>query len=193
MNLLKSFTLLIAIAVAGCQFNSQAVRIAPVLNPQISDIGQGRLLSIRVLDGRDSNIIGNRGVGGNIGGTISTLDGIDAQVLSTLQNAFRAKGFKIQESRRTDVPHLSVEVRGLKYGWQSGFFSNTLKVECIVKASATNSTKDFDRVFRSEKADDTNWTPTAEYNEKLVNDILSETLAKVVNDGDLLNFLARKM
>jgi uncharacterized lipoprotein YajG len=123
---------------------------------------------------------------------ITASEGLDASLLTAIQAALRTKGFRTSDTQRADAGTLAVEVRGLHYGWQSSLLGGSLKVECIIKGSATRSSKTIEKVYRAEKVADTNWTPTAEYNEKLVNDALSEALSKLLNDDELLNLLAKR-
>ena len=111
-------------------------------------------------------------------------------MLIAIQNALSQKGFEISDSENKRAAQLTVELRGLRYGWETELFGGTLKTECTIKANGRTSKGNFEQVYRVEKDADTNWTPTAEYNEKLVNAILSDALSKMLNDNELLSFLS---
>jgi uncharacterized lipoprotein len=183
--------LAILVILSGCHLQSQSVRLAPSPVIPFADVGNGSSVSVRFVDGRESNIIGLRGAGQvkEGSGTITAADGVELQMLTTIQNALRQKGFKVTDSQDKGSANLTVELRGLRYGWQTALLGATLKAECALKASGSKPTGNFEQVYRVEKIADTNWVPTAEYNEKLINDTVSEALLKMMNDGALLVFL----
>ena len=67
---------------AGCAMQSQKVKVQPTLLVSASEVGHGTPLALQVLDSRESNVIGRRGVGQAqlTSGTISAEGSIESQV-----------------------------------------------------------------------------------------------------------------
>lgn len=174
----------------GCAFNPQQANLAPRVSVQASAEGKNISVAVRVLDERPSKSLGRRGTA--YGGAAEITAGQDLAVVvqQTVVEALAKKGFKPVEFAPGVQTKLTVEVRLLEYSTSQGFWTGGVHVKGALKALAQKPSDNFEKVYRVEKEERVVVVPTAESNEALINQALSDLLGQVVDDVGLLKFLA---
>ncbi|MDB5770600.1 MAG: hypothetical protein JWM42_974 [Burkholderia sp.] len=180
----------IAVTIQGCAFNPQQANLTPTITVASSNEGKNVAVGVRVVDERPSKSLGRRGTAYGAAAEITANQDLADVVEKQVVEGLRRKGFKPVAFSATNEPRLSVEVRLLEYSTSQGFWTGGVHVKGALKAAATRSTGNYERLYRSEKEERIMVVPTAESNEKLINTALSELLNQVLEDANLFKFLA---
>src|SRR5215813_6014015 len=101
--------LLVGLA-GGCAFVNQKATLRPQVTVASSSIGAGKTLALSVADERTKGVIGRRGVGGGMGGSITTDQDVAALVRTQLADGLQRNGFAVTAAA-ADPRRLNVEVR----------------------------------------------------------------------------------
>jgi len=182
---------LLVFSLAGCAYIDQNLRVTPQVAIEQENIGNGKQVALRVVDDRDQQLIGKRGVQYFPGGKIST----NQDLAEVLKNAFiiglRRKGFEPVGENDSNLL-IKAELRSLSYETSMGFFTGGNIGTAVLKVIASQpSGKTYEKTYRSEKEIRTAFIGSQETNAKVVNDALADALNKVFEDRELLVFLAQ--
>jgi uncharacterized lipoprotein YajG len=183
--------LLLIISLGGCAYIDQNLRIDPQFTVSSEGIGNGKKIALRVIDDRDKQLIGKRGVQYMPGGKITTKQDLVDVLKGALSDGLRKKGF--EPVGVNDSPlSMKGELRSLEYTTSMGLWTGGNIGTAVVKIIATDpSGKTYERTYRSEKEIRTAFVGSQETNAKVVNEALSDTIKKVFEDKELLQFLAQ--
>ncbi len=178
------------ILLSGCAYIDQNLRVTPQLYVTETNIGQGKQVALRVIDDRDEQLIGKRGVQYLPGGKIST----DQDLAEVLKESFRdglcKKGFVVVGEDESNLL-MKAELRSLEYITSMGFWTGGNIGTAVVKIIATKpSGKTYEKTYRSQKEVRTAFVGSQETNAKVVNGALTDTMNKVFEDRELFKFLA---
>ncbi|MCK5656175.1 MAG: hypothetical protein KAI03_07790 [Candidatus Aureabacteria bacterium] len=168
---------------------SQTVEFAPDVRVLGSNIGKGREVLITVKDERTKKILGRRGSGFGPAASITTTQDLPKIILKRVKSALKAYNFKPVESGSISRS-LSVEIRAVEYDTSMGFASSGVHVRASLKADGKNGVSVFEKFYRAEKDKRIIIVPTAKSNAKFINEVLSQALENLINDQELLDFLA---
>ncbi|PKM08505.1 MAG: hypothetical protein CVV14_03760 [Gammaproteobacteria bacterium HGW-Gammaproteobacteria-4] len=175
---------------SGCAFNSQTARLAPTVNVQNSNEGNGVSVAVRVVDERTSKSLGHRGTAYGAAAEITAEQDVAVVVHEQLVTGLQKKGFNVVDYAADASPRLTVEVRGLEYSTSQGFWTGGVKIESALKVQAVRGTESFDQMYRSNKEERVVVVPTAATNEQWINSSLSDVLNQLFGDIGLFRFLA---
>jgi uncharacterized lipoprotein YajG len=180
------FIFLFTIFLAGCAYTPHKTNL--LINAPVSstDIGSGTKISIRVIDDRDSQIIGKRGVG-NLGANITASD-LMPIITSAIDNGFKSKKFEIVSKDNSDV-HLVVKLRAFKYLISQGFFTGGEDISVVINANSRNGSKEFEQTYRYSNEERKVFIPDGSGLNDDLNAALNSTLTQLLNDKELDNFL----
>lgn len=179
------------IAVSGCAFNPQQASLNPTLNIASSNIGSNSNVYIEVLDERSSKSLGRRGTAYGSAAEITSKEELSAVVKREIQKGLITKGFAITDRASANTV-LIVEVRDLNYTTSQGFWTGGVHIKGAFKGRAKNLVSEMEKMYRYEKEERIMIIPTAETNEKWINEALTATLNKLLGDAELMQFLAKK-
>jgi uncharacterized lipoprotein YajG len=178
-------------SLSGCAYIDQNLSVKPDLSFSSDNIGGGKKIALRVVDDRDDQLIGKRGVQYMPGGKISTDQDLVEVLKNALSDGLRKKGF---EPVGENDPSLSmkVELRSLAYTTAMGFWTGGNIGTAVIKIIATEpSGKTYEKTYRSQKEIRTAFVGSQETDAKVVNGALSEAINKIFEDKELLKFLAQ--
>lgn len=176
------------ILVSGCHFVPQQIKIAPNINVIQDNIGSSSDLYVEVVDDRDSEIIGNRGLN-KIGADITASPTLIQDLKSSIEGGLRSRGFNIIHNKNGSTKSIRIEVRKLEYEILSEILVSKVRVEFAIKAYAKNDKNTFDKIIRTTKDEIPSFTTTAEMNERVLNEGVSEGIAKLISDNEIIEFL----
>lgn len=193
MNFLMHKLLILALCafVSGCAFNPQKANVAPTVAVMASNEGKGVSVAVRVVDERPSKSLGRRGTAYGAAAEITSVQEISFIVQREIGDALKKKGYSVVEYRDALNPRLSVEVRLLQYSTSQGFWTGGVQIQSALKANATNGVRTYEKMYRSEKEERVMVVPTAETNERWINDALSDVLNQLLNDSRLFSVLQK--
>jgi len=177
---------------AGCAFNPQTANIAPTVAVMASSEGRGVTVGVRVVDERPSKSLGRRGTAYGAAAEITAAQDIATIVQKEIIEGLKKKGFSALDYSDSANPKLSVEVRLLEYSTSQGFWTSGVNIKAALKAIAVKSGKTYEKMYRTDKEERVVVVPTAETNEKWINDALTEVLRQLLDDHGLIAFLAEE-
>ena len=175
--------------VSGCAFNPQKANVSPTVAVMASSEGKGVSVAVRVVDERPSKSLGHRGTAYGAAAEITSVQEISLIVQREITNALQKKGFSVVDYVDSANPRLTVEVRLLEYTTSQGFWTGGVQIKGALKAIATNQARTYDKMYRSEKEERVMVVPTAETNERWINEALSDVLNQLLNDNSLFSVL----
>jgi len=175
----------------GCAYIDQNLRVTPQVSIAQENIGQGKKVALRVVDDRDEQLIGKRGLQYFPGGKIST----DQDLVEVIRDAFikglHDKGFELVGENESNLL-VKAELRSLAYTTVMGLWTGGNVGTAVVKVIANQpSGKTYERTYRSQKQIRSFFVGSQETNTKVVNQALTDALNKVFEDKELLKFLAQ--
>lgn len=185
---------LIAIATVlftGCAFNPQKANITPNVSILGSSEGNGVEIVVRVTDERPSKSLGRRGTAYGAAAEITAAQDLAAVAQKEIIAGLRKKGFAAMDGEAGTKAKLAVEVRLLEYTTSQGFWTGGVHIKGALKAIASKNGKNYENMYRSEKEERVMVVPTAETNEKWINDALTDVLTQLLNDKGLAMFLSQ--
>src|SRR5690349_5242498 len=178
-------------AVTGCEFVDQKARFDPALRVTSSNLGAGRRVVVGVVDERPRSLIGRRGAGGSIGGSITTDQDLAELVRGKVAEGLQQYGFAPISADGTEAPRMNVELRFLEYELAVGFWTGSVNTRAALKAICRNGTDTYEHLYRAEGKRGAFVVPSADKNEMLLNQTLSEALNGMLADQQLVGCLAR--
>ncbi|MDD4899783.1 MAG: YajG family lipoprotein [Candidatus Omnitrophica bacterium] len=182
--------LLLILSLGGCAYIDQNLCIEPQLQVADANIGQGKKVVLKVIDDRDEQLIGKRGNQFVPGGKISTKQDLAEILEKSMVDGLRKKGFDPVKNDELGNS-LKVELRSLEYNTSMGLWTGGNIGTSVVKITATQpSGKNYEKTYRSQKEIRTAFVGSQETNAKVINGALANTLDKVFEDRELLDFLA---
>jgi len=161
--MLKTVLLIICCAgLVSCAYTPQTARLEPNVNIATSSEGKGATVSVKVVDERPEDTIGHRGAA-------ALFKGAEISLNQDLEKLFQ-----------TEIYYTS-----------TGFWTGGVHTKAAVKAMANVEGDSYENFYRVENEKRVVIVPTAEANEKLINEILNDILKKLFDDSELINFLAK--
>jgi uncharacterized lipoprotein YajG len=186
----QSLVLLAALAAGGCAWTSQELHVRPAPHPPPISVGEGRAVSLDVVDTRGTAVIGRRafGVGG---GKILVGDDLVGVVRDELSRGLRQLGFKPKERLEPGAARLRVEIRQISYSVTQGMAVAVLHVGVAIHASCTGGNGDLlERLYDGEDDEHLVVAQSASQNEHYVSDALTQALEQLLRDDALTGCLA---
>jgi len=187
----KHILLVLPILLSGCVFSPQTVKLAPTISVAETALGSGLTVAVTVVDERPDQVIGKRGVGG-AGADIKSAEKVDVVVQNSIVAGLKRKGFNVVGTGEAAGANLAVEVRFLQYSLSTGFWSGGVNVKVALKAVASRNGKSYDHLYRIDHEQRVQLAPSAETNEKWINDALSQAIQQLLDDGALIGTLSQK-
>ena len=174
---------------SGCAFNPQKANVSPTVAVMPSSEGKGGSVAVRVIDERPSKSLGHRGTAYRAAAEITSAQELSFIVQREISAALQKKGFSVIEYADDANPRLTVELRLLEYTTSQGFWTGGVQIKGALKAIAANGSRTFEKMYRSEKEERIVMVPTAETNERWINESLNDVLNQLLNDNILFSVL----
>ena len=192
-KIISTSIVIVALLVSGgCAFKPQKANIAPTVSVMASSEGNGVAVAVRVSDERPSKTLGRRGTAYGAAAEITAAQDIAVVVQKEIIDGLKKKGFTTVDGNGTSNTKLSVEVRLLEYSTSVGFWTGGVNIKGALKAVAGKNGKVYEKMYRTDKEERVVVVPTAETNEEWINDALSEVLRQLLDDKELMMFLANE-
>ena len=196
IKLLRTSAALLFVALAtGCAiYTPQTVVIEPTVEVPASNIGEGRNVSVYVVDERTKTELGRRGLSES-GGAITTEQDLAAVFQASIVENLNTMGFNaVSVNVGTAGPGsslLRVDIRSLEYEKSAGFFGTfDVITRGAMKVTATRDARSYDHLYRADEEKDVGMvTPGADSNTQMINATVSAVLQELFNDVALFRFL----
>jgi len=194
IKLLRTSAALLFVALAtGCgHLISQTVVIEPTVEVPASSIGEGRNVSVYVVDERNQTELGRRAVRG--GGVITTEQDLAAVFQASIVENLNTMGFNaVPVNVGTAGPGsslLRVDIRSLEYEvFYGGIGAGDAQTQGAMKVTATRDARSYDHLYRVEAEKRLRLVPGADSNTQMINATVSAVLQELFNDVALFRFL----
>jgi uncharacterized lipoprotein YajG len=194
---LRLIVVLLAVALAACGYKVQTVEFQPQVTTPASNAGAGRTLSLSVVDDRPDITIGYRqGSLGRTAGAIRTDQDLPEVVRAAIADGLSRMQFRVVPLGQPADASLKVELRQLEYQSSSGVLTegaharSALKATAVRRPGAAGTAYLYERLYRAESEMQSVLPPTASDNRALLNAILSTTIQQLLDDPELIGFLA---
>jgi uncharacterized lipoprotein len=188
-NMYRPLLLLTAALLLGaCAFTPQKVTLQPMLSVTGSEIGKGKLISLRVVDERPKQVLGHRGTAYGAAAEITTDQDVSEVVRNKVSEGLRANGFDVVTGANS-LFSMKVEIRLIEYTTSQGMWTGGIHTKAALKVICKNGTREYENIYRQENEERIMVVPTAERNEEFINKVVSQTLDKIFQDAELMRFL----
>ena len=181
---------MLLVLTSGCAFTPQTAALKPDIQTTIPSVGNGRTVFLNVADERPRSTLGTRGAG--MGADITVQGDLKNIVETAIANGLQSQGFEITFDKPSDSRELRVEIRNLDYRVTLGFFVDTLRTECGLKAVCIiGSNRPYEHLYLGEHQESLMVYPSAEANEKYLNIALSKAINSLLQDPLLIQSLTQ--
>lgn len=183
--------LLAAVLMPACALSPQTIQISPDLIPDGIKPVSGVTLALDVHDGRQNRVVGYRG-GVYTTASITTRENVaDAiraevsRVLTGLGVSIVAKGAPADISLDLDLQQLTYTAKQEKILWKAS-------VVAVINARVSVGSKSVSNNFEDQLSREFATTPSMFDNAKLINDVVSKLLQRVIEDESLTKPLSAR-
>lgn len=192
-HLLFGLVAALGVALVGCAHSPQQLRPQPKLTSALVAVGQGQPVVVRVVDGRQSPVLGTRG------GLYPETSAISVQgqdVLPRLQAeaeaAVRLLGFT-PSANAYNAPQLTLTLADLKYqSPKEGSYVTEADISASIRADVQNSARRYSGRYGASLNQRFGMAPNQETNTKLVSDVLSDALTRAFKDPTIGQMLGQQ-
>ena len=173
---------------SACAFTPHEVSITAEAATTPSSIGDGVSVAFSVVDDRDDLVVGQRGVG--MQGADITANGLIPAVEKELKEGIEAKGFRVISMGEAADADFTANLRAFKFFIESGFWTGAENTNVAIRVEAKKGNRDFKRMYRSDSENRAMVVPTGEAIDAKLNAALTDVLTKILEDEELMKFLA---
>lgn len=173
----------------GCAWIPQTARIQ--VSPRVapSTEGRGVTFAVEVLDRRLTTKLGHRGVDSE-NAAITSVQNISVLVRDALVAGYVKKGFNAAVHEGEPGRVLTVELSKLEYTTDMDFWKGIVMTEAVLNATTFKSGVRFQQIYMGRRKETTVEAPRAKTNERLLNEAITEATKSLLDDPNLLRFLA---
>ncbi|MDX1657160.1 MAG: YajG family lipoprotein [Candidatus Competibacteraceae bacterium] len=173
----------------GCALSPQTVALTPRVDAPAPVIGGGRSLALEVVDARSSPVFGSRG-GVYKTALITSRTPVDQVVREALAERLTASGFRVVDPDQPSPLGLSVTIERVDYRASGQPLVNQVRLEAEIRARARSGGRELTGHYRSSLTRQVLKAPDEAANERLIDQLLGEVLARLLRDAALQELLA---
>ena len=181
--------ILSSILLTSCAFTPHDVAITAEVPYTSSSVGDGVTLALQVIDDRDDVVVGQRGAGMQ-GADITAKDIIPA-LERELKKGLEAKGFEALSAQSDADAGFKARLRAFKFFIEMGFWTGAENTSVVINIEAKKRGKTFERSYRVNTEERGIVVPEGTAIDQKLNAALSEVLAKIMRDAELMSFLTQ--
>ena len=171
----------------GCAVTPQEAVLSPSVSVLGSSIGDTLPVVLEVVDERPGELAGQRaGVGAQI-----MLADVKSPAEKGIQKGLEGNGFKLVAHPAQISRRLRVEVRAVEIRVTRGFMTLGYFPRAAIKVVAKNAGQTYEKFYRAEKEERSLAVHTEIANNRLLSEVFSTVLNQIVNDKQLMQFLAQ--
>ncbi len=173
---------------AGCALSPQVISVQPALDTAaLPQDGASKTLALNVADVRANAIVGYRG-GVYDTATITLAEATTAQIQGGLATALAARGFAVESAGSPSTVTLHVELAELRYQVTQGQVTRTVEVTSTLRARSQAGEVTRTGEYRDTRTQEFVKPPSGSENERLINEVLSAALQRLVADAELFKY-----
>ncbi|MBF0376288.1 MAG: hypothetical protein HQK72_02280 [Desulfamplus sp.] len=182
---------------AACADKPQVVKLVPDIPVIESNQGNGKMITVKVIDKRPNNVIGYR-TSSTVtnGGEITLSQSLEKLVLYESIKGLIKKGFNPLVAKPNDAPTLTIDIQEFKYYTSTSQWTGAVHTKATLRAMVnlnnSNLTKRFyENTYTVNNEKRNVVVTTAAQNEKIINEMLNDVMRKLLDDNELIEFMGR--
>lgn len=176
----------IAVTLTACALSPEIISIEPQLSVTKRAVEPPLALSLSVVDSRPDNVIGTRGGIYADTSTITPAGDVAQPIYEALVKALGETGLTVAPNA---ARRMTVEVTQLSYAATGAPYVRSVKIAASVKVTGESGLRRYTSEYRSSESKDVLKPPNVEETERLINNVLSKALGRLVEDQALLSFM----
>lgn len=188
-QLLAVFTL-VSLTLSGCALSPQQLEPQPLVNGPLQAVGQGQPVSVNVVDGRTSPVLGTRG---GLYPETSSISVNGQTLLPRLQAqadaGTRLLGFT-PSANALNAPQITLTLVELSYqSPKEGTYVTEANIRAVFRADVQNQGRRYSGRYSASLNQRFGMAPNEATNSKLVSEVLSDALSRVFKDPSIAQAL----
>lgn len=185
----KIIVLLAVYLLAACAHSPQQLIIKPVIDSSGERYGNSRAVVVTVEDARPSKEIGSRGGAYEKSSIITIKNDLNDAIARAVEAKLATQGFSIN-SGSAEAATLKVVVDTLSYAIPKEGVAKKVQLEAVVLVELKAGNETYSSRYKTNSEKQTVITPTMSANEAMINQLLSDTLARIFDDPKVQAFLS---
>lgn len=183
-RLIPALLVAASLTLGGCALSPQHLELQPLVNGPFQAVGQGQPVTLTVVDGRPSPVIGTRG--GIYAGT-STISVAGQSLMPRLQAqadaGLRLLGFTPSAQSGTQMTLTLTEI---KYATpKDDSYVTEANISAVFRAEVQNNGRRYTGRYAASLNQRFGMAPNEQTNSKLVSDVVSDALSRVFRDPSI--------
>ncbi|MFZ5757675.1 MAG: YajG family lipoprotein [Pseudomonadota bacterium] len=195
MRSLKSAAIaLFAVLLPACTLSPQTIHVTPQLVIAPAAIGNGKTVSVQVIDERSDTVLGSRGGVYSKSSLIRSGNDIAEAVRLETEKGLAAQGYAVDNSLGNSskaTAAVKIVIAELSYVVPEGPVATGADMTAALRVTAEDAGGTHTANYRSTVTRKFPVAPTAGQNETWINEVLGETLARFFADQQMRAFLTR--
>ncbi|EKF74476.1 lipoprotein [Alcanivorax hongdengensis A-11-3] len=188
--MLRALTLTLLCALASaCALSPQQIDVSPKADVQTANVGHNQPVQVIAVDSRDQQAFGTRGGVYKETALVRPANDVKDAIAQAVRQGLQEQGFNAFNPG-PDATRLEVRLEQLDYIPEDGSVVNEVTLNLNLLAEASRGDVIHTGTYKSSVVNDVPFTPSAGRNQKMVNDILSGALTRLLNDPKMQAFLA---
>jgi hypothetical protein len=189
--LLATAAIALGMSTQGCSLKPQYLRIDPEVKVREVQIGDGRVIGLRISDARSEKKLGEVGDPDRKMVDVRVEEDPSPAIYERVKQALTKLGFSVQPYSDTMDRTLDIKIRKLELQSVKKPLTFDTELRAEVAAHGVNSTEYYDRQFNVRTRKDGAAPPFEKDSTLLVNTAVSQALEDLLADEQLLAMLAR--
>ncbi|WP_227370852.1 YajG family lipoprotein [Halomonas sp. M20] len=178
---------------AGCAQSPQYLQVKPNVGQSLPQVGNGQSVTLDVVDGRESDVLGTRS-GAAMSTAVISVEAHDLmpKLKNQAEQALVQMGFNPTADTAPGRPSLTLTLTDLSYQKAEG---KPLLDKAVLlarfRAVANNDRQSYTGTYTAKREQEYAMKPGREANTNMVSDLLSRALQRTFNDPQIGSQLAR--
>jgi uncharacterized lipoprotein len=191
----KTLQTLLAVGMAAlmsaCAYSPQQLDVQPVLTIGSGEaFGNGRPVLVSASDQRANRVLGNLGGVYGDSSTITIRNDLESAMTRAANGLLATQGFVVNSPDPAAV-QLNIVIENITYELPATNVGTTVKLHATLRAEGTRGGETFSGRYESDAERRMVSKPDAKDNEKLVSELMSNTLRRMFEDPRLRAFLTQ--
>lgn len=177
----------------GCAQSPHYLQVNPQVSENLPQAGSGQSVTVTVVDGRESSVLGTRSGAAMSSDTISVeAYSVIPKLQAQAEAALARMGFTPTTQAATGRPSLTLTLVQLSYA-QADDRPLLEKANLLARlqAKVTNDRQTYTGTYTAKREQQYAVKPSRDSNTRMVNDLLSRALNRAFNDPEVGSLLAR--
>lgn len=180
-----------ALWLSACAYSPQQLNVQPVLTIGSGEsFGNGRPIAVSASDQRTNRVLGSLGGVYKNSSTITISNDLESALARAANGLLATQGFVVNSADASAV-QLHIIVESITYETPDEGVGQAVKLHSALRAEGTKGGETFSGRYESDSDRRSVTKPDAKENEKMVSELLSNTLKRMFEDPHLRQFLTQ--